>query len=254
MNVESELFKCKNDIGYFAENYCYVSKFMQSPNKFIFKHNKLLCELIESFNCQLDKQIISILDRQTGKTTIAIVNIMHYMLFNKNKHVLFLFRDNYALIGSIEIIINMYLSLPSWMRVDIIDNKIDSMTLSNGNKLVLKTINNCRCIGCYNLIHIDEIGFCNSNQTFELFSNLHNLLPNNSNDFKLIIIGAPTNDNIPFYKLYKRSINLENNIKVISENMILKSNDLVEILFNKNMIPVNKIKNKNESFIFENII
>ena len=76
-----EIFKCKNDISYFLENY--VKVVHQHRGKVPFK----LYDFQKKFIKKIDEnnRLLGLISRQAGKTVGISGYILHYVVFNKDK-------------------------------------------------------------------------------------------------------------------------------------------------------------------------
>ncbi len=108
-----ELAKCKVDIIYFAENYCYIND-SQTYETSLFKLWDFQKDFVNLTTTQ--KRIIVLKGRQLGISwTVALVGL-HRILFNNNANVLMLSKgetEAQSLVGKSKF---MYERLPTWMR------------------------------------------------------------------------------------------------------------------------------------------
>ena len=83
-NELEEYTKCKIDINYFANNYCFIKSEDGAFHKMTLRDYQY--DILDLY----DNNKLSILmaSRQVGKTIIASIYILHYMLFNDTKSVL----------------------------------------------------------------------------------------------------------------------------------------------------------------------
>ena len=79
-----EYVKCKMDIQYFAEKYCWVKGEKGEPVRLRLRDYQK--EILDNFfNNRFN---ILMASRQTGKTISSAITMLHFVLFNNNKNVL----------------------------------------------------------------------------------------------------------------------------------------------------------------------
>lgn len=108
-----ELAKCREDIIYFSENYCYIND-SQTYETFLFKLWDFQKDFIHQTKTQ--KRIIILKGRQLGVSWTSALIGLHRILFNNNANVLMLSKgetEAQSLVGKSKF---MYERLPQWMQ------------------------------------------------------------------------------------------------------------------------------------------
>ena len=141
------------------------------------------------------------LPRQSGKSTIIISYLLHYVLFNPNTTVAVL--DNKSttardILGRLQL---AYENLPKWMQQGIIAWNKGNIELENGSKiLAAATSSSAIRGGSYNVIFLDEFAFVPTNVADQFFASVYPTITSGQNT-KVIIVSTPHGMN-QFYKLW----------------------------------------------------
>lgn len=155
-DMVEEYVRCMSDPIYFAEKYV---KIVHVDHGLIgirlFDYQK---ELIEAF--ATNNRLILTTARQMGKTTAAVVLILHYILFNKHKSVALL---SNKLAGATEILSRIrtaFEALPHWLQQGIVTWNKSSVELENGCKVYAAASSSSSIRGkSVSFLYIDECAF-----------------------------------------------------------------------------------------------
>jgi len=141
------------------------------------------------------------LPRQSGKSTIIISYLLHYVLFNPNTNVAVLAnKSNTArdILGRLQL---AYENLPQWMQQGVIAWNKGNIELENGSKIVAAATSSSAIRGgSYNIIFLDEFAFVPSTIAEQFFSSVYPTITSGQNT-KVIIVSTPHGMN-QFYKLW----------------------------------------------------
>ena len=155
--------KCRDDIVYFAEKYCYVNNLDRGYELVKlrdYQKELLLTYLDDSDPDKMDTVVLS--SRQSGKTETSAIFMLHYILFNVDKKVAVLANQRdlaYTIVSNIKM---KYERLPKFLQQGI--KKIGGwsagrIALENGceMKAAATTINSIRGFS-FNVLFLDEFG------------------------------------------------------------------------------------------------
>lgn len=148
-----EYKKCMESPAYFAEKYfkiVTVDDGLQPMSLFDFQR--------EASEAYIDSnKMILATSRQIGKTTIATVIILHYVLFNEWKTVFILGNKESTANEVLERIQLAYEYLPSWLKVGVEEWNKTSVVFENGSKIrsAATSSDGIRGKSC-NLLYLDE--------------------------------------------------------------------------------------------------
>ena len=141
------------------------------------------------------------LPRQSGKSTIIISYLLHYVLFNPNTTVAVLANKSTTardILGRLQL---AYENLPKWMQQGIIAWNKGNIELENGSKiLAAATSSSAIHGGSYNVIFLDEFAFVPTNVADQFFASVYPTITSGQNT-KVIIVSTPHGMN-QFYKLW----------------------------------------------------
>lgn len=153
-----EYKRCMEDPIYFAQKYV---KVVHVDRGFI--PIDLYPYQEEAINAiSTNRRVIMLTARQAGKTTTAVILVLHYILFNSYKSVAVLSNKD---AGSKEILSRIklaYEALPKWLQQGVLEWNKGNISLENGSKVVSAATSSSSVRGgSYSLIYIDEMAFIN---------------------------------------------------------------------------------------------
>lgn len=198
-----EWVKCKNDPIYFAQNHIkivHVDRGLITIDLYDYQR-----EIIEKFND--NRRLAVVTSRQAGKTTTAVVVILHYILFNEYKRVGLLANKGDSAREILERIKIAFEALPKWLQQGVVEWNKGSVELENGSKVIAAATSSSNIRGkSMNLLYIDETAFVEGWDSFsasvlptissgETTKVLYTSTPNGLNHFYKTCVGARENTN-----------------------------------------------------------
>ena len=154
--IRQEYLKCAQDPVHFFKKYCYI----QHPQrgKILFNLYPFQGKVLQL----LDDNPYSIIlkSRQLGISTLSAGYALWLMIFHENKNVLALATTQATARNLVSKVKFMYESLPSWLKVDSVENNKLSLTLTNGSKVQAKSSSSDAARSeAVSLLIIDEAAF-----------------------------------------------------------------------------------------------
>ena len=155
-------------------------------------------EVIEKF--LNNRKVILGQSRQSGKTTVAVVIILHYILFNEFKTVALLANKADTAREIMNRIQIAYQSLPLWLQNGVEEWNKGSLTLENGCKVIAAATSSNAIRGkSISLLYCDEVAFI---ENWEEFS--ASILPTiSSGETTQMLFSSTPNGLNHFYYLYQ---------------------------------------------------
>ena len=192
-----EYQKCMSDPIYFIENYMKIVSLDEGlvPMN-MYKFQK---KMVKTFH--KNRFTICKLPRQSGKSTIIIAYLLHYVLFNPNVNVAILANKSSTardILGRLQL---GYEHLPKWLQQGVISWNKGSLDLENGSS-ILAASTSASAIrgGSYNIIFLDEFAYVPSTVSEEFFSSVYPTISSGKTT-KVMIVSTPHGMN-KFYKLW----------------------------------------------------
>ena len=200
-----EFIKCSKDPIYFIENYVKIVSIDHGLIPFnLYTFQK---EMIGTFHN--NRFTICKLPRQSGKSTVLLAYLVHYLIFNETVSVAILANKAQTardLLGRFQL---AYEHLPDWMQQGVINWNKGSLELENGSKILASSTSASAVRGgSYNLIFLDEFAFVPSNIAEQFFSSVYPTISAGKTS-KVVIVSTPHGMNM-FYKLWQDAINEKN--------------------------------------------
>ena len=200
-----EYQKCMGDPIYFIENYMKIVSLDEGlvPMN-MYKFQK---KMVKTFH--KNRFTICKLPRQSGKSTIIIAYLLHYVLFNPNVNVAILANKSSTardILGRLQL---GYEHLPKWLQQGVISWNKGSLDLENGSS-ILAASTSASAIrgGSYNIIFLDEFAYVPSTLAEEFFSSVYPTISSGKTT-KVMIVSTPHGMNM-FYKLWTDAENKKN--------------------------------------------
>ncbi len=200
-----EYQKCMDDPIYFIENYMQIVSLDEGlvPMN-MYKFQK---KMVRTFH--KNRFTICKLPRQSGKSTIIIAYLLHYVLFNPNVNVAILANKSSTardILGRLQL---GYEHLPKWLQQGVISWNKGSLDLENGSS-ILAASTSASAIrgGSYNIIFLDEFAYVPSTVSEEFFSSVYPTISSGKTT-KVMIVSTPHGMNM-FYKLWTDAQNKKN--------------------------------------------
>ena len=200
-----EFIKCSKNPVYFIENYVKIVSI--DEGLIPFKLYDFQKEMVGTFHN--NRFTISKLPRQSGKSTILLAYLVHYLIFNETVNVAILANKAQTardLLGRFQL---AYEHLPEWMQQGVINWNKGSLELENGSKILASSTSASAVRGgSYNLIFLDEFAFVPPNIAEQFFSSVYPTISAGKTS-KVVIVSTPHGMNM-FYKLWMDAINEKN--------------------------------------------
>jgi hypothetical protein len=224
------IMRCKNDVEYFAEKFCYINTIdfgkikiqlrnvqRKALKMFAKKKEKIELEYISqtdynvidkriTIDAELVKYVIVKTCRQYGKSTIYAIFLNHYIIFNGDKLAGLLANKGEVAREILSRVQLTFYHIPMWMKPGYIVWNKGNIELDNGSRIVTAGTRADAFTGyTINLLIIDEIAKLPQNIIKPLFDSL---LPTIISGKSSQIIGVSTSKGDNFFKeLWNRAYN-----------------------------------------------
>ena len=216
------LFKANTQKEYTEEQIKEIQKCMVDPIYFISHYIKIVTldeglQPIQMYKFQekmvntFHNSIFTIckLPRQSGKSTIIIAYLLHYVIFNDNVNVAILANKSSTardLLGRLQL---AYENLPDYLQQGILNWNKGSLELENNSKiLAAATSSSAIRGGAFNIIFLDEFAYVPANIAEQFFSSVYPTITAGKTS-KLMMVSTPHGMNM-FYKLWNDSVHKRN--------------------------------------------
>ena len=203
-NVQ-EVMKCMDDPKYFIENYLKIVTI--DKGLVPFEMYDFQREMVDKFH--ENRFTICKLPRQSGKSTIIVSYLLHYVLFNDNVNVAILANKSSTardLLGRLQL---AYEHLHKWMQQGVLNWNKGSLELENGSRIVAASTSSSAVRGStFNIIFLDEFAYVPNNIAEEFFSSVYPTISSGKKS-KVMIVSTPHGMNM-FYKLWMDAVNKKN--------------------------------------------
>ena len=204
-NQVEEVMKCLEDPKYFIENYLKIvtiDKGLVPFEMYDFQRT-----MVDTFHD--NRFTICKLPRQSGKSTIIVSYLLHYVLFNDNVNVAILANKSSTardLLGRLQL---AYEHLPKWMQQGVLNWNKGSIELENGSRIVAASTSSSAVRGStFNIIFLDEFAYVPNNIAEEFFSSVYPTISSGKSS-KVMIVSTPHGMNM-FYKMWMDATNKRN--------------------------------------------
>ncbi|AGN30028.1 terminase DNA packaging enzyme large subunit [Vibrio phage nt-1] len=154
--IKAEYKKCRDDIVYFAENYCSIVHIDLGNIKMVPRpYQKEMLEVADR-----SRFSIFLLPRQLGKTTIMGIFLAHYLVFNEDKEAGILAHKGSMSMEVLERVKNVIENLPDFLQPGIEEWNKGNITFDNGCKLGAYASGSDAVRGkSFSMIYVDECAF-----------------------------------------------------------------------------------------------
>ena len=201
-----EVMKCLEDPKYFIENYLKIVTI--DKGLVPFEMYDFQRKMVDTFHD--NRFTICKLPRQSGKSTIIVSYLLHYVLFNDNVNVAILANKSSTardLLGRLQL---AYEHLPKWMQQGVLNWNKGSLELENGSRIVAASTSSSAVRGStFNIIFLDEFAYVPNNIAEEFFSSVYPTISSGKSS-KVMIVSTPHGMNM-FYKMWVDATNKNNN-------------------------------------------
>ena len=197
-----EVMKCLEDPKYFIEQYLKIVTI--DKGLVPFQMYDFQRKMVDTFHD--NRFTICKLPRQSGKSTIIVSYLLHYVLFNENVNVAILANKSSTardLLGRLQL---AYEHLPKWMQQGVLNWNKGSLELENGSRIVAASTSSSAVRGStFNIIFLDEFAFVPTNIAEEFFSSVYPTITSGESS-KVMIVSTPHGMNM-FYKMWMDAVN-----------------------------------------------
>ena len=200
-----EVIKCLDDPKYFISTYLKIvtiDKGLVPFEMYNFQET-----MVDTFHA--NRFTICKLPRQSGKSTIIVSYLLHYVLFNDNVNVAILANKSSTardLLGRLQL---AYEHMPKWLQQGVLNWNKGSIELENGSKIVAASTSSSAVRGStFNIIFLDEFAYVPNNIAEEFFSSVYPTISSGKSS-KVMIVSTPHGMNM-FYKMWVDAENKRN--------------------------------------------
>jgi len=192
-----ELAKCSTDPKHFMKEHCYIQHPTKGRMKFaLYDFQEELVDVYHN-----NRYSISMLARQTGKSTCAAGYLLWYAMFNPDQTIL-VAAHKYS--GASEIMQRVrfaYETLPDYIRAGVTAYNKGSLEFDNGSRIVAQstTENTGRGLSI-SLAYLDEFAFVRPSVAKEFWTSLS---PTLATGGKCIITSTPNMDDDQFAQIWR---------------------------------------------------
>ena len=193
----ADFAKCMDDPQYFIENYVKIVSLDKGLISFsMYDFQK---DMVGTFHN--NRFTICKLPRQSGKSTIIIAYLLHYIIFNASVNVAILANKAAVARDLLSRLQLAYENLPQWMQQGVMSWNKGSLELENGSKiLAASTSASAVRGGSYNIIFLDEFAYVPQTIAEQFFSSTYPTISSGKTS-KVIIVSTPHGMNM-FYKMW----------------------------------------------------
>ena len=190
-----EYNKCSNDPLYFIENFVRIVSLDHGLVPFdMYNFQRDMVNSMHNNRFTIHK-----LPRQSGKSTIIISYLLHFVLFNPSVSVAVLANKSATardILGRLQL---AYENLPKWMQQGVLVWNKGSLELENGSKiLAASTSASAVRGGSYNVIFLDEFAFIPNHIADQFFASVYPTISSGqktkviivNNQLKISIVGT----------------------------------------------------------------
>ncbi len=214
-----EVIRAREDIIYFAEKYFKIITI--DEGEIFIKMYDFQKKIIKGFLEPPDKKRHCVLlsGRQIGKTTIASIYILHYILFNSDKTVGILANKEETASEILRRIKLAYINLPYFLQQGIMDGgwNIKSLLLENGSKIVTGTTSSSSIRSkSISLLFVDEFAHIADHLIKEFTESVFPTIYSRKTS-QIILVSTPKGLN-HFYDIYTNSIKGKNSFYAMKVN------------------------------------
>ena len=194
-----ELARCTLSPEYFIRTYCYI----QHPTK-----GKMKLDLFDYQEGLIDsyhnyRYSISLMPRQTGKSTCAAAYLLWYAMYNPDSTILIAAHKYSGAQEIMQRIRYMYEFCPDFARAGATSYNKGSLEFDNGSRIVAQaTTDNTGRGMSLTLVYLDEFAFVQPRIATEFWTSLS---PTLSTGGKCIITSTPNQDDDQFAQIWKQA-------------------------------------------------
>ena len=192
-----EFANCMDDPQYFIEEYVKIVSL--DEGLISFKMYDFQKDMVGTFHN--NRFTICKLPRQSGKSTIIIAYLLHYIIFNASVSVAILANKAAIARDLLSRLQLAYENLPKWLQQGVMSWNKGSLELENGSKiLAASTSASAVRGGSYNIIFLDEFAYVPQTIAEQFFSSVYPTISSGKTS-KVMIVSTPHGMNM-FYKMW----------------------------------------------------
>jgi len=192
----SEYIKCKTDIHYFSENYCYIKGERGEQIPLVLRDYQK--DILDNFFNH--KFNILMASRQIGKTICSAIMILHFVLFNNGKNVLVTANKLDTAVEILDKIREIYQQLPFFLQQGIINWNQKMIVFENKSRIKGFATTKTSSIGqTADFLYLDEFAYLPDSIAEKFYKSVFPTVANIENS-KIIITSTPNGFNL-FHKL-----------------------------------------------------
>lgn len=196
----NEYIKCKIDVHYFADNYCFLKSETGAYEKvplYPLQH-----EILELYNT--NRYSLLNISRQMSKTTTTSIFLLWYCLFNETKNVMLLANQTDTVKEVIDKIKNIYLYLPFFLKKGVINWNQKNVVFENKCRIISRAATKEGPVGyTIDVLYIDEFAKIANEIITDYYTSAVPIVARVTNS-KIIVTSTPCGYNL-FHKLYSES-------------------------------------------------
>lgn len=193
-----EIIKCETDPVYFCKTYMKIVHVDRGLINLVpYPYQERIIQSLTD-----NRFVICKIPRQSGKTTVTVGYILHYILFNKDVKVAILANKGTLARDILDRLKKSFEYLPPWLQQGVeIWNK-GSIELENGSKVIADATAGSSIRGqTFNLVLLDEFAHIHPNQADDFMNSVYPTISSGKTT-RVIIVSTPKGMN-KFYKIWK---------------------------------------------------
>jgi len=200
----TELYRCKQDVKYFSNNYCYVIHPTDGKIKAnLYGFQKRMIEGVID-----NRQTVILAPRQCGKTTAIALVILHYAMFTPYKCCAILANKDSKAMSILSDVKAAYENLPDWMKVGCTEYNAHTITFENGSKIFSAATSKDAIAGeSVSFLYIDECALIPENLAQAFYRANY---PTISKGEKLVVTSTARGVGNLFHTIWKGAIDKTN--------------------------------------------
>jgi hypothetical protein len=191
-----EIKRCTDDVIYFVEKYVFIQHptLGRMPFKLFDYQKRLLLCYIQNRHC------VSMLSRQTGKTTTAAAFILWWAIFKDDQKIVVASKDAAAAKDIINRLWFAYEELPWWLKPGVKENSVFTKVFDNGTTITGGGTTKTTGRGQSNsLVYCDELAYVRQSIVSDFWSGV---MPTLSVGGKMIVTSTPNTDEDKFANIW----------------------------------------------------
>lgn len=208
--IIAEYIRCRDDICYFASKYVHIISIDEGV--ILIPLRPYQKRVLAKYT--IHDKIILMAPRQTGKTVMSFIYILHYAIFNDAKEIAVLANKEPQAKEILDRIKFAYERLPLWMQQGIKEWNKKSILLENDSKIAIGTTGSSAIRGkSISLLYLDEFAHVPRHLITEFMDSVFPAI-SSAQTSKIIISSTPKGQN-HFYNIWKDAIKKLNSYEAI---------------------------------------